>query len=851
MRKLLLSALLAVAATACAQTANFFKPYTTTDLRLPSVPLIVNDPYFSIWSPYDKLTDGTTRHWTNAEKPILGLLRVDGTTYRFMGAQQEYILASIAPMADEEAWEGKVSHDKQNGEGWTKPSFDDNSWRTEKAAWGSEGDNIRSRWGRTGTDIYIRREVKLSEADLYEDLYLKYSHDDVFELYVNGTKVADTGETWVNGVVLHMNAEMKNLLHSGSNTIAAHCHNTTGGAYADFGLFKNIKPKGQDIKLAEQKSVDVLATNTYYTFSCGPVELDLVFTAPMLIDDYDLISMPINYISYQVRATDNRKHEVQIYFGANPLQAVNNENQATVTTMGTEEGVRYVRTGTIEQPILAKTGDGICIDWGYFYIPAINGQVMMGTQSDIENGFIERGNLMPQRGQGGGRPQGGRGGFGWNRGITARSAADMPVLAYTHDFGSVETAASYMMMGYDEIEDIEYFYNRYKGYWAHEGRVTLCQAFKTMQSRYAGIMNRCRQFDKMIYDDGMKAGRKEYAEILSGSYRHVMAAHKLFEDKDGNLLWFSKENNSNGCVNTVDLTYPEAPLVLVYNPELQKAMMTSIFDYSLSGRWTKPFAAHDLGTYPRANGQVYGGDMPLEEAGNMITLAATICMLDGNTSYVEKYWDIMTTWADYLVENGLHPANQLCTDDFAGHWAGNCNLAIKAIMGIAGYAEIAKMMGKDDVYSQYNAKAKEMAAAWESETKVKDHYELAYGAGADTWSQKYNMVWDKLWKTGIIPNGAMQTEVKYYLKKQNKYGLPLDVRKDYTKSDWIMWSAAMADTDKDFQAFVGPLYKYINETKSRVPISDWHDTKTGNMVGFKARSVIGGYWMKVLADKMK
>ncbi|MBO4550448.1 MAG: DUF5127 domain-containing protein, partial [Bacteroidaceae bacterium] len=550
MRKLLLSALLAVAATVCAQTANFFKPYTTTDLRLPSVPLIVNDPYFSIWSPYDKLTDGTTRHWTNAEKPILGLLRVDGTTYRFMGAQQEYILASIAPMADEEAWEGKVNHDKQDGENWTKPSFDDNSWQTEKAAWGSEGDNINSRWGRQNSDIYIRREVKLSEADLYEDLYLKYSHDDVFELYVNGTKVASTGETWVNGVVLHMDADMKKLLHSGSNTIAAHCHNTTGGAYADFGLFKNIKPKGQDIKVAEQKSIDVLATNTYYTFSCGPVELDLVFTAPMLIDDYDLISMPINYISYQVRATDKKKHAVQIYFGANPLQAVNNENQATVTTMGTEEGVRFVRTGTIEQPILAKTGDGICIDWGYFYMPAINGQVMMGAPTDIENAFVERGNIFPQRGQGGGRPQGNRGGFGWNRGITARSAADMPVLAYTHDFGSVETAASFMMMGYDEIEDIEYFYNRYKAYWAHEGRVTLCQAFKTMQSRYAGIMNRCRQFDKMIYDDGMKAGGMEYAEILSGSYRHVMAAHKLFEDKDGNLLWFSKENNSNGCVNT-------------------------------------------------------------------------------------------------------------------------------------------------------------------------------------------------------------------------------------------------------------------------------------------------------------
>ena len=223
MRKLFLSALVAVAATACTKTTDVFNPYAETDLRLPSVPLIVNDPYFSIWSPYDKLTDGTTRHWTNDEKPILGLLYVDGTPYRFLGAEQNYILAAIAPMSDEEAWEGKVIRDTQNGEGWTAPSFDDSAWNTEKAAWGSEGDNIRSRWGRQGSDIYIRRDVTLSDADLQEDLYLQYSHDDVFELYINGTKVADTGETWVNGVVLQLDGDLKSLLHSGNNTRASMC----------------------------------------------------------------------------------------------------------------------------------------------------------------------------------------------------------------------------------------------------------------------------------------------------------------------------------------------------------------------------------------------------------------------------------------------------------------------------------------------------------------------------------------------------------------------------------------------------------------------------------------------------
>ena len=78
--------------------------------------------------------------------------------------------------------------------------------------------------------------------------------------------------------------------------------------------------------------------------------------------------------------------------------------------------------------------------------------------------------------------------------------------------------------------------------------------------------------------------------------------------------------------------------------------------------------------------------------------------------------------------------------------------------------------------------------------------------------------------------------------------MPLDCRRDYTKSDWIMWTAAMSPDQETFQQFVAPLYAYINETESRVPISDWSDTKTARMVGFKARSVIGGYWMRVLAE---
>lgn len=170
-------------------------------------------------------------------------------------------------------------------------------------------------------------------------------------------------------------------------------------------------------------------------------------------------------------------------------------------------------------------------------------------------------------------------------------------------------------------------------------------------------------------------------------------------------------------------------------------------------------------------------------------------------------------------------------------------------MGIAGYGHMAKMAGKTTLGEKYINIAKDMAKKWEAMAIDGDHYKLAFDR-TGTWSQKYNMVWDYLYDFGIFSPEIMKKEIPFYLTKQNKYGLPLDSRRDYTKSDWIMWTACMTPDAATFNQILQPLYKYANETPSRVPLSDWHDTVTGRRTGFKARSVIGAYYMKMLFDKV-
>ena len=390
-------------------------------------------------------------------------------------------------------------------------------------------------------------------------------------------------------------------------------------------------------------------------------------------------------------------------------------------------------------------------------------------------------------------------------------------------------------------------------YWRRAG-MDAAKLLDTAAREFPALQKRCVAFDDELMADLRKVGGEKFARIAALAHRQALAANKVVADANGAPLMFSKENFSNGCMGTVDVLYPAAPQLLLLSPTLAKASLHPILSYGSSERWKFPFAPHDLGTYPRADGQVYGGgerterdQMPVEESGNMLILIAAVAKIEGNAKFAEPFWPRITAWAQYLESKGFDPENQLCTDDFAGHLAHNVNLSAKAIEALGAYALLCEMRGDKAEAARMHKVAKEMAARWVREAKDGEHYRLAFDR-AGSWSQKYNLVWDEILGIKLFPAEVMKQEMAFYRTKLNRYGLPLDNRKDYTKLDWTIWTAMLTGDRADFDALVAPVFDFLNEVPQRNPMTDWYETKVAKQVGFQARSVVGGVFIPLLGD---
>src|SRR5579863_951174 len=592
----------------------------------------------------------------------------------------------------------------------------------------------------------------------------------------------------------------------------------------------------------EQKELTITPTRTIYRFQAAGVELTVTFLAPALPADLDVLAMPVVYLNLDIHSTDGKSHSAQLYFDATALIAANNSSQPLITARQRLPDLEILRAGTTQQQMLAHAGDNVRIDWGYFYVAVPVGQgptTTLAGNISTRDRFASSGELPEAD----------------NLETAPGSNTNQPILAVQFDLGSVEARpiSRWMMLAYDDIYSLEFMDRRLRPYWRRNG-ATAADLLTKAAAGYPDLRQRTQRFDEELTRDLRQVGGPRYAELAILAYRQAMAAYKLASDIDGTPIYLPKENFSGGFIGTVDVIYPAIPMYLFFNPALVRAQVKPVLDYAVLPRWPWRFAPHDLGVYPLANGQAYGGgekteenQMPVEETGNLLIILGALAKVEGNADFSKPYWPLLTKWAEYLKEKGMDPENQLSTDDFAGHLAHNANLSIKATEALACYAELAHRLGHEEISQQFLTLARDMAKQWVGMDADGDHFKLAFDKPG-TWSLKYNLVWDKILGLGLFPAEVTQKEIAFYKKTQNKYGIPLDNRETYTKLDWVLWTATLSGNQEDFSVLFDPVYRFANETPNRVPLTDWYSTTDAHQIGFQGRSVVGGVFIKMLAD---
>ncbi|PPJ58961.1 hypothetical protein CBER1_04118 [Cercospora berteroae] len=538
-----------------------------------------------------------------------------------------------------------------------------------------------------------------------------------------------------------------------------------------------------------QTAFSYTSTKAIFTLQAGPVQMVVTFLSNVTPNDLLRSSLPQTYMNVDVKSTDGRTHNVQLYsdisaewvsgdrgataqwaydgLGSRPNTARNQPNATfspvAAQSVGTASGgVAYHRVYRQQQLEFSSINEQA--EWGQWYFATANTTKLTfqsGQDTTVRGNFMRSGNLA-----------------------------------------------------------------------------------NTRDTRFRAINNADPVFG--FAANIVAAGGADYAKITSLAVTQAFAANEFANTPEKPLL-FMKEISSDGNTNTVDVIFPFHPIALYTNATLLKWLLDPLFINQEAGNWPKKYSIHDIGSnFPNATGHSDGNaeDQPLEECGNMVIMALAYAQRANDNAYLSQHYQILKQWTDYLIDEALIPANQISTDDFAGPAANQTNLAIKSIIGIEAMAQIANRTGNVADGQNYTRIAHDYITKWQklgiNSNANPPHTTFNYGNNSP-YSLLYNLYADRELGLQLVPQSVYDMQSTFYKTKFNKYGVPLDTRHTYTKNDWEIFCAAIAASDTKSQ-FTSVIAKWLDQTPTNHGFGDLYDTISGDYPGinFLASPVVGG-----------
>ncbi|CAO1618701.1 unnamed protein product [Jaminaea pallidilutea] len=636
--------------------------------------------------------------------------------------------------------------------------------------------------------------------------------------------------------------------------------------------FGNTVRAGKD---AQQVSAEYTSTRSIFRFEADGVQFNVTFMTPIWPHDFVRQSIPLSYLHFQVDSASASGRSVQMYVDIDErwitAHVYDWENYPYRQDYRDLKGVsRWYLTRDrpetfVEYKQRAEWGD---VTWAARDRSALYARNNNNVVTQLE--FLDRGLVTNSRD----RVAGDNNAFAYAVDFDSKHGEDEALFAIGH---FRDPYINYVRAKHPGSNSTKSYQEERYGYWA--ANFTRDEAVTFFLDDFENALKHCIKLDDKIASEskavvgGGSIGDR-YAAITQLSVRQSMATIEITLSKnstgDGfntsDPLIFLKEISSNGDMSTVDVMFPQFPLLTYLNPELLRLVMQPIFEYTESGLYPNKWCVHDLGVYPNATGHADGKDEPMqvEESGNMILMTLHWAQLVGDkvaVPYLKDHYRIMEQWAEYLIEDSLIPASQLSTDDFAGVLANQTNLAIKGIEGVASMAAISDLIGETKNASYYRNISTTYIKEWQKLAidKKKTHVKLAYQDNK-SWGTLYNLYADRLLNLKLVPRSVYDMQDKWYPQVAQRWGVPLDSRHNWTKSDWEMFTSAVSSSNSTRNLFIDKLYRFYSNGRTDAPATDLYESTTGDfpkqpfdpLIYFLARPVVGGHFMHLAlaaADK--
>ncbi|KAL2064393.1 hypothetical protein VTL71DRAFT_4887 [Oculimacula yallundae] len=577
--------------------------------------------------------------------------------------------------------------------------------------------------------------------------------------------------------------------------------------------------------------------STFMLNVAGKITMNVTFLSPLTPKDIKRHSIIGSYLSVTVNSRDGVDHDVQLYADTSAEWVNPTHNQEPVAWSYSENnGVASHKSFQRTESEFNADYPDDAAHWGNWYWSTAASPSMSyqsGSDSTVRAIYLSN-SVLPNT---------------QDREYRAISSR-WPVFAFSHALGNVgKTPVSTLYTIVHAQKNAIYFNGA-------NGLVSLPSLWASYWSTDLSMVNFFHKdwpsnngaLDHKIAVDSLKAGGQDYLTITSLSARQAFGAVQLCGTPAKPYL-FMKEISSDGNTQTVDVLFPTMPIFLYTNPNLVKYLLDPLYENQEAGRFPQTYSLHDLGAnYPRAIGHPNGDGepMPLEECGNMIIATLVYVQRTGDTAYLAKHYKILKQWTGYLIQEALIPAYQLSTDDFQGQLANQTNLALKGIIAIEAMSVVARRIGNLADAKTFTDIAHDYINKWQKLAVVASanppHTNLAY-QDKNSHGLLYNLYGDTLLGLNLVPKSIYSMQSTFYPTVAQTYGVSLDTRNVFTKSDWEMWVAAISSPSTKTM-FISKLANWINTTPSNRAFTDLYNTQTGDFASgpFIARPVVGGHF---------